>query len=155
MKIMSSFLFIFLLTTQAFAEGECYTQEINPHTKKVYVSKEQYDMHKQEWTTIAPESPGLFALAKAYRIYSREKDFANKLRNDKRAHCYIGCRLSQEMDYRVAEYVGWLKEDRDIKDCNKATHFDSADYKATRSGATFGESQPDAKGCVAVCKANY
>lgn len=154
---MSSFLFMLMLSlsTQAFAEGECYTQEINPHTNKAYTSLEQYNSHKQEWTSIAPESPGLFALARAYGSYSREKAIATKLRNDKRAHCYIGCRLSQEMDYRTAEYVGWLKEDRDIKDCSKATHFDSADYKATRAGATFGESQPDAAGCVAVCKANY
>lgn len=144
-----------MVSTQASAAGECYTQEINPHAKKIYASQEIYNMDKQEWTAIAPESPGIFALAKAYRIYSKEKDFANSLRNDKRAHCYIGCRLSQEMDYRVAEYVGWLKEDRDIKDCNKATHFDSADYKATRMGATFGESQTDAKGCVAVCKQNF
>ena len=155
MKIVSSFLFILLMSAQAFAESECYTQEINPCTNKVYASLEQYNTDKQEWASIAPESPGLFALAKAYGIYSREKDFANKLRNDKRAHCYIGCRLSQEMNYRVAEYVGWLKEDRDIKDCNKSTHFDPADYKATRAGATFGESQTDAAGCVAVCKRNF
>lgn len=153
--MMSSFFFLILVSQVSFAAGECFTQEVNPLTRKMYSSKEIYNEHIQEWTTLAPASPGLFALAKAYGIYSKEKDFANKLRNDKRAHCYIGCRLSQEIDYRTAEYVGWLKEDRDIKDCKKSTHFDSSDYKATRVGATFGESQPDAESCLKVCKENY
>lgn len=152
---MSAFFFLVLISQTAFAQGECFQSEVNPLTRKIYASSEVYTEHLREWTTLAPASPGLFVLAKAYGIYSREKDFTNKLKNDKRAHCYIGCRLSQEIDYRTAEYVGWLKEDRDLKDCKKATHFDSADYKATRVGATLGESQVDAEGCLKSCKLNY
>lgn len=75
--------------------------------------------------------------------------------SDKLAHCYIGCRISQETNYHTADYVGWLKEDRDISDCRGQSYFDEEDYRATVRGAQFGESQPDAPSCERACKQVY
>jgi len=153
--IASSFLVLSLLSSSAFAAAECYTQEFNPQTNKPFTSVAEYNSARKEWQAKAPESPNMFSLAKAYAIYTSEKNAALKIGNDKNAHCYIGCRISQEASYRVAEYVGWLKEDRDLKDCNPNTHFDESDYEATTTGAHLGESQVDADGCAAVCKLSY
>jgi uncharacterized protein YozE (UPF0346 family) len=151
----SSFIFLSLLSTSAMAANECFTQEINPKTNKAYTSAADYIQDRSDWAAKAPESPNMFSLAKAYAIYKSEKEASLKIGNDKHAHCYMGCRISQGTSYRVAEYVGWLKEDRDIKDCNKNSHFDEADYEATTTGAHLGESQVDAEGCVALCKLSY
>jgi hypothetical protein len=67
----------------------------------------------------------------------------------------VGCRISQEVNYRTAEYVGWYKEDQDIKDCNKSTHFDVADFDATVEGAQMGQSQIDVAGCLQACTQKY
>lgn len=144
-----------MMTSVAGAAEACFTQEFNPATNKPFASQEDYNSALQEWEFRAPTNPGIFALARAYSVYNKEKTTAQQITYDKRAHCYVGCRISQEVDFRTAEYVGWLKEDRDIKDCNKNSHFDPADFDATVAGAQLGQSQVDAAGCMAACKQNY
>lgn len=139
----------------AGAAEACFSQEESPETLKPFTSVEEYNSVVQEWKYREPRSPGLVALARAYAVYSSEKAVTAKITGDKRAHCYVGCRISQEVDYRTAEYVGWYKEDKDIKDCNKNSHFDIADFDATADGAQLGQSQPDRKGCMAACKQRY
>lgn len=158
MKITSIFSLVFSFTVMASAAGAaeaCFTQEFNPTTNKVFASQADYDAALSDWQFRAPTSPGLFSLARAYAVYNKEKATAQQITNDKRAHCYVGCRISQDVDFRTAEYVGWLKEDRDIKDCNKGSHFDAADFDATVVGAQLGQSQMDATGCMAACKQNF
>lgn len=99
--------------------------------------------------------PGPIDLMRAYSLYKKEKAQAEKLGNDKRAHCFLGCRISQHTDYHTADYVGWLKEDRDISDCNPRSHFDEEDYRATVRGAQIGESQNEAATCIQACKQVY
>jgi hypothetical protein len=154
MNKVALFLSAFFFSFSALA-GECFRSEIDPKTNKIYSSEKIYLDDIKEWQVQKPEVPGMFKLARAYSVYKKEKDFATSLGNDKRAHCYMGCRISQETDYHVAEYVGWLKEDQDIRDCKPTTHFDAADWSATNKGAQLGQSQPDAKGCDLSCKQNY
>lgn len=94
-------------------------------------------------------------LVKAYSVYKNEKTQAERMSSDKRAHCYIGCRIAQETNYETADYVGWLKEKRDLSDCNPKTHFDEEDYKATIRGASFGNTQRDSLGCLQACTQTY
>lgn len=154
MKTLSLFFVLFLMTQSAFAQ-ECFSNEINPRTNKIFSSAEVYQGVVQDWLSREPESPGIFTLARAYSIYKKEQAAAQALGNDKRAHCYMGCRISQGTNYRTSEYVGWMKEDRDIKDCKKGTRFEYADFDATVVGGQFGQSQVDATGCVSICKQNY
>lgn len=144
-----------MMESAAFAGSACYTGEVDPKTNRVFTSVEEYNSTLQEWRALAPQSPHILILARAYAVYASEKKNALAIGNDKQAHCYIGCRISQETTYRVAEFVGWLKEDRDIKDCRKQSHFDPADYTATVEGAQLGQSQPDATACLQSCKLNY
>lgn len=137
------------------AASECFTQEENPVTTKIYTSAEEYNSAVQEWKFREPRNPGIISLARAYAVYSSEKDAAAKISHDKLAHCYMGCRISQEVNFRTAEYVGWLKEDKDIKDCNKNTHFDESDFDATVDGAQRGQSAVDAEACMTSCKLKY
>jgi|GEM_PF-1336547 hypothetical protein len=147
------FSFTALLSVQAFAvEGECFRSEINPKTQKVYTSEKVYQADIDQWQTRAPESPGMAALMKAYNIFTKEKKIADSLKNDKKAHCYIGCRISQDVNFKTAEYVGWMKEDQDIRDCKAGTHFDELDLIATIKGAEFGQTAADAKACLTSCQ---
>ena len=92
------------------------------------------------------------ALMKAYNVYTKEKKIADSLKNDKKAHCYMGCRIAQEVNFKTAEYVGWMKEDQDIRDCKASTHFDEADFVATVKGAELAQSALDGKACFSSCQ---
>lgn len=153
-KILLSII-LSLATTSALAADDCYLHETNPVTKKVFASQAEYNSAVLEWKYREPQSPGLVALARAYAVYSKERAVAEKMTRDKRAHCYMGCRISQDLDYRTAEYVAWYKEEKDIKDCKKGTHFEHADFDATVEGAQMGQSQVDAAGCMQACTQKY
>ena len=150
MAKVTIFLSILVLGAPVWA-ADCFLSEINPHTKKIYASEKVYSADIEKWQTKMPENPGMPALVQAYAIYSKEKPAADALKSDKKAHCFIGCRISQELDFKVASYVGWFKEDQDVRDCNKKTHFDPADFIATLKGAQAGQSATDAKACLSAC----
>lgn len=155
---MTKLLFIFILMAsfQAHAADPlCYQKERNPNTRQTFASEDEYQQFRERWADLSPGVGNPFALIKAYNIYKKEKAAAQKMRSDKLAHCYIGCRISQETSYHTADYVGWLKEDRDISDCSPNTRFDEEDYRATVRGAQFGESQNDANSCLQACKQVY
>jgi hypothetical protein len=156
-KVFLTFI-LFLITSSAFAaDKSCYKQEFNPDTLKVFSHVEDYNSALQDWQAREPQHPGLVKLAAAYAIYRSEKQSNEALARikDKRAHCYVGCRISQELDYRTAEYVGWYKEIKDIKDCNPESHFDPADFDATIDGAHMGQSQVGAAACLQACEQKY
>ncbi|WP_295900000.1 hypothetical protein [uncultured Bdellovibrio sp.] len=148
-------LILSLISSPALADSLCYQSEGNPRTGKAFATDQDYQEELSRWRSQAPSTPNPFSLLKAYNVYSSEKAFANSMKSDKRAHCYMGCRISQSTNYKTADYVGWLKEERDLKDCNRNTHYDEEDYVATLRGATFGESQKDAKGCLQACEQVY
>lgn len=104
------------------------------------------------WESRKPGNPGPFRLAHAYLIYRDETDNLKRIRNDKVAHCYIGCRIAQDVDVPTVLYVAWLKEKRDLTDCRAKSHFDEADERATILGADLAPSAPDAASCLPVCR---
>ncbi len=109
----------------------------------------------QKWMSIQPPMPSFFDLYKAKKIIDAEQKTALKLGNDKRAHCYLGCRISDDIDYQTADYVGWQKEFNDATDCNPNTRFDKADYVATLVGAKKSKQKNIKSSCATYCKKKY
>ncbi|UOF01710.1 hypothetical protein [Bdellovibrio reynosensis] len=146
-----------IISFNASAADLCFKSENNPRTGEVFQTQADYDDELSLWNQKHPGMPNPFSLMKAYSLYSSEKDLANKLKkkSDKLAHCYVGCRISQEISKRTADYVGWYKEEKDLKDCHHGTRFDEQDYIATVRGADLGETQQDAKGCLDSCTQIY
>ena len=155
MKSTFLILILSLFSWTAHAQSSCYLGETDPRTGKVFASDNDYQDELARWQSKAPSMPGPISLLRAYRVYSAEKDRAAAMKSDKLAHCYMGCRISQTTDYATADYVGWLKEDRDIKDCRKTSHYDEHDYIATLRGAQLGETQNTAQECLRACEQIY
>lgn len=154
------FIFALMCSLNSIAEASwfstCYKQEINPKTKYKFRSQAEYDEALTDWNTKRPETGVLpLFLARAYKIFAEEGAAAKKYGTDKTAHCYIGCRISQETDSYTADMAGWLKEFWDIRDCKITTHFDEADFEATKVGGQLGEINVDAESCKVACLEAY
>lgn len=156
MKTLVLTLTLCFSATTSWAQAKaCYEQEYNMKTRKVFSSQSEYDDAVREWQDRHPGGASPISLWRAYNIYKKEQQKALRLGNDKRAHCYVGCRIAQEIDLHTADYVGWYKEERDLSDCNIKSHFDEVDYVATLKGAEVGEQQRDAATCERACKQLY
>ncbi len=151
------YLLILIFAVPAFAASSdsCWQHEIDPHTRRIYQSNELWQSDLTMWEKRAPPEASYLALTEAYVVYSSEDSFALGLGSDKRAHCYMGCRIAQSVNLETATYVAWLKEDRDIQDCTRSTHFEEADFDATIAGAKMADTAPDAKACAAICKSAF
>jgi len=97
----------------ANASDMCWDNERNPYTKKAYTEADWFE-HTERWNELMPEEASLWSLFWAHKTYKAELDTANNLKNDKRKHCYIGCRIAQDTSLAVSIYVGWLKESEDL-----------------------------------------
>jgi hypothetical protein len=91
-----------------------------------------------EWIEIQPPLPAMSHLRKAKEVIDTEQDYALTLGTDKRAHCYMGCRISEDVNFETAKFAAWQKEYNDATDCDPETHFEVADYDATIDGALKG-----------------
>lgn len=151
---MIYFLFVLLLSFNIHADEErCWQNEINPATKRTYTSAAVWQAELDRWKTKEPKAPSLDQLFRAYEIYKNEKSAAQKLKNDKVKHCYIGCRIAQELNPQSAEYVGWYKEAQDLEDCERNTRFEEKDYEATLFGANLQVTGQEA--CVSSCRETW
>ena len=145
---------IFFLSPSLFASEErCWRSEINPATKKIYASEAAWHAELQRWKALEPKAPSLDQLFRAYEIYKSEKSAAQKLKNDKVKHCYIGCRIAQDLNFESARYVGWYKETQDLEDCKRNTRFEEKDYEATVFGANLQVTGKEA--CVDSCQSAW
>lgn len=143
-------LFIFVgHLTLAAADELCWTKEEDPATKQPYASQGQWEDNVFAWKAKQHSQFNPIALLKAFSTYSKEKNKANSMTNDKLAHCYIGCKIAQRTDYKTARFVAWYKEMMDISDCKMDTHFEQQDYEATLKGAEAGKSKSTQ--CDTVC----
>lgn len=88
-----------------------------------------------EWARLEPTAPGWANLARASVVYKREQANLRRLRGDKLQHCYVGCRVAVAVNDQTAIYLGWLKEQWDLTDCDPSTRFEPADERATALGA--------------------
>lgn len=136
------------------AEAEpssCWDKELNPYTQSVYKSEDEWLHQRERWDALQPENVSLWSLFWAHQTYKKELSTAQTLKNDKRKHCYIGCRIAQEQSYEVSDYVGWFKESEDLQDCDKKTFFEPLDYQSTADGAKRGASSQDPQRCYEAC----
>jgi hypothetical protein len=142
--------FTFLISACATAAQKpvCWQQEVEiiPNTK--YTSEEKYDSDLYSWEHEQPSTPNIFALFSAYQVYKKERPTALKMQ-DKVAHCYIGCRISEEVNVKSAVFAAWKKELDDLTDCNPRTRFEVLDFEATVDGAH------QAHECESYCHKTY
>lgn len=149
---------IVTVSSLAFASSEgsaCYQSEIDPSTKRVYQNKAQWDADKKAIWASAPSSLNPFRLARGYDVSVLESKNAKGIGSDKRKHCYVGCRITDEVGHDIAIYAGIYKEDRDLTDCKIKTLFDPADLDATILGADLAKNnsaRSDAEFCRSACR---
>jgi len=155
----SSRLFLVLLpilmgsSVVSAVELQCYENEINYRTLKPFLSKEQHEAEKKNWDLVSRPQISVFELVHAYAIFKMESTRAQVLKSDKAKHCYIGCVVSLSTSAKVADYLGWLKEDLDLSDCERGSLFEPADQVATSLGAKLGAR--DKKECALYCRDQF
>jgi len=153
-----SLICIFALGAAAAAEsvGACYENEIDPQTKQIYQNEAQWKADREGLWAKAPSSPNFYRLKLGYDVSVEESKNSRGIGSDKRKHCYVGCRIANEVGHDVAVYAGYYKEDKDLLDCNPKTNFDLKDIEATVLGADIALKNPDkADGeyCRTECRA--
>lgn len=131
----------------------CWKKEYNPVSNKKYKSQTPYEADLKSWQSKKPSEPNLLNLAKAYSTFQDEKQNAEKLLRDKIKHCYLGCRIANDTDYATADYVAWLKEYKDLTDCELGTRYEPRDYTATLDGAKHPGKNFDE--CSKYCKDSW
>jgi hypothetical protein len=135
--------------------SDCFLSEIDPSTKKVYQNKAQWDADLKGIWDSAPISRNPFLLFRGYEVSIVESRNAKGIGSDKRKHCYVGCRIAEEVGYDIAIYAGIYKEDLDLTDCKISTRFDRSDLLATLVGAGIAKESPgraDAAFCRSQCR---
>jgi hypothetical protein len=129
--------------------GACWQEE-------GFASEWEYQKQITDWQNEAVPFPGPLDAYSAYRIYKQEARMAQDfLRNDKKVHCYMGCRMTQEANFATAQWAGWEKERRDLSDCNANSHFEVMDYTATVVGAHLGTQTQGRDACLKVCDRDF
>ena len=141
----------------AFADthaGDCYQHEIDPHTRRIYQNRAQWEADRTDLWKSAPSAPSFYRRWQGYKVAMAESPNSRGIGSDKRQHCYVGCRIAAVVGPDVAEYAAYYKEDKDILDCNPKTHFDLTDIKATMAGAALAKipEKSDGEFCRAQCR---
>lgn len=152
MKHLVCFFLVLASATPLWAAA-CWSQEINPETKRIYTTAADYENHLRIWNEKAAPLPNPLNLLRAYSLYKRELPGLARLGNDKIQHCYMGCRIAQGTTRRTAVYVAWYKEIQDLTDCRRSSHFENMDYLATVHGAQLPARS--AEDCVTSCHAAW
>ena len=161
MKLTLSFytiLFLCLLNIACSTSAKantCWQNEADPLTQKPFQSEYDYNNLKKNWNSQKPVTPNPFQLIKAFATYKKEQSTADAFKNDKAAHCYIGCRIAQDTNYECADYAGWKKENDDLTDCQLQSYFEEEDYLATIAGANAGKDNPVKNFCIEYCQPTH
>lgn len=150
MKFLFTLLFSLCFTSIATAQSACYENEKNVSTKKMF-TEDEWNSAISEWDSQEPQDPGLLKLFAAWNVYKKEAPAVKKIKGDKRKHCYIGCRIAQEVSYDTALYVAWMKEKEDITDCDASTLFEWRDFEVTVHGAELAKDSSNEKYCLDQC----
>lgn len=138
MRLLLVFAFGISVLSVAQAEGlQCFENEVNPKTQQRYETEVQWQSDLDAWEQRGRGLAGPLNLFWSFTSYIREKKQAESFGSDKAAHCYIGCVIARSTRAEVADYVGWLKEQKDLSDCDPETHFEEADAVATSWGGAL------------------
>lgn len=147
---------LILSTVPSFAfADDCYLHEIDPQTKRVYQNEAQWKADQDKLWAAAPPSPSLYRLKKGYDVAISESGISRGIGSDKRKHCYVGCRIANDVGHDVAVFAAYYKENKDLLDCNSKTHYDLADIPATVRGADLAmasKSPADKDYCWKECR---
>ena len=139
------------VTFSAFAapHQQCWKEE-------GFSSPAAFQAAVQDWKTRKPQMPNPIEIVRGLLALKKIEAQAEQVfpaTQDKSRHCYVGCRLAQKIDYRIAVYAGWEKERRDLNDCSHLTDFELKDYLATTYGAGIGRDQSQPESCRTECVA--
>jgi hypothetical protein len=147
-------LFFPILSFADTSKGDCYRNEIDPHTRRFYENRAQWEADRAELWRLAPSAPSFYRRWQGYKVAMAESVSSRGIGSDKRKHCYVGCRIAAQVGADVAEYAAYYKEDKDILDCNPQTHFDLTDITATMAGASLAiiPERSDPGFCRAECR---
>ncbi|MBN8541440.1 MAG: hypothetical protein J0L82_13695 [Deltaproteobacteria bacterium] len=152
--LLTVFLPVALFASSVSAEElQCYEKEIDYRTFKPFASSDLHASEKRDWDLVSRPQIGIIDLMHAYAVYKMEHTRAQALTSDKAKHCYIGCVVSLSTSAKVSDYLGWLKEDLDLSDCQADTLFEPADQVATSLGARLGAR--DKKECAIYCRDQF
>lgn len=148
------FLFLFLQTgvsSGAFANAAdtCWTRENYKEEGRPFSSWHEWNQTRTDWLKRKSLAYNPLYLIKAYKIAQTEAARAESLGGDKMAHCYIGCRISQETNFETAHFAAWYKEMKDLTDCNPSSSFEYTDYAVTYFGAQLRAQTP--RQCIQLC----
>lgn len=143
------FVFVGQMIFASTEDSLCWQKEENPANKTPYTSYWEWESDVSQWQKKQKPQLNVVKLLKAFKIFKAERDKANSFGNDKKAHCYVGCRISQGTDFKTARFVAWFKEIQDLTDCKMESHFEIADYDATLVGAEAGNEK--AADCEVIC----
>lgn len=132
--------------------------DINPHKKMscykferkaggFRYTKDEYHDQKTKWKLFEPKHPGMINMYFARKAFKQAlqkvKEKIGVSKNDKFLHCYVGSEIAKSSNYQTVNYLAWLKEWRDLKDCKRISTFEIQDYDATVLGATLIEKDKD------------
>lgn len=142
-----------MFSVSANAQSACYETEKNVTTKKMF-TEDEWNTALMNWDTQEPTDPGIIALYGAWTVYKTalsEIKGNKKFNGDKRKHCYVGCRIAQDVDEVTATYVAWYKEKKDLTDCVEGSYFELRDHEATLLGIKLAEKSKDPQYCLDEC----
>lgn len=146
-------LFVLAIWSGVAHAAECFENELDPHTDRPYQNQAQWEADIQELWAPNPPIPWIFDLMKGREV--AEKESKERVGSDKRRHCYVGCRIANVVNYDVAVYAGYFKEDQDLKDCKRSTRYEPEDLAATILGAEIAREKPgkaDKEFCRQRCR---
>ncbi|MBL7688822.1 MAG: hypothetical protein JNJ49_12375 [Bdellovibrionaceae bacterium] len=154
MRLLLAVTFGISVLSVAHAHGpQCFENEVNPQTHQRYETAAQWQSDVDAWEQRGRGFAGPLNLFWSFTSYVREKKQAESFGSDKAAHCYIGCVIARSTRAEVADYVGWLKEQKDLSDCDPETHFEEADALATSWGGMLEARSREE--CRAQCVERY
>ena len=166
-SVASAFLVLNLWVSPALAEDMTFEEPSSPEvtpsrlssscwSTEGFSSEVSYQTQISQWKREAIPFPGPFDAMTAYRVYKNEAAFAlEHFKNDKKVHCYMGCRITQDANFETAQWAGWEKEKRDLEDCNPNTHFEVLDYTVTVTGAHLGLKSNRRDDCTRACDQDF
>ena len=133
----------------AYASEECWRAE-------GFASLDAFQQQQRDWSRENIPLPAPWNIVAAYQIYKTEQaDVRKSFRNDKQMHCYMGCRIAQDVNFVTAQWAAWKKEERDLNDCNSETHFETLDYQVTVIGAHYAVTAKTKEDCRDPCIQNF
>ncbi|MCC6138541.1 MAG: hypothetical protein IT287_07900, partial [Bdellovibrionaceae bacterium] len=116
-------------------------------------TEEAWNATLEDWNSLEPLDPGFLQLFYAWDLYNKEEAIVAKIKGDKRKHCYMGCRIAQQVSLDTAIYVAWYKEKKDLTDCKANTYFEVRDHEVTLQGAELGQVSAEPQYCMDECNA--